>query len=243
MRIKPITRDELERQMNEAELAFVKVARKMFNAAAAKIRTSVTATAGESFVSVDDASIARQIWTEELDKLTPLIDTSFHASASNVVRAARMPFPGVLDQAAVDHLAAATNRMVRFGDEAWGAVRGELLNGFTQGESIEKLTSRVRRLGRTTELRARTVARTEIVSASNAGAFSGAQTLPGEAKKEWLATSDDRTRPSHEAANGQQVTLHAMFNVGDDRMRYPGDPNASADEIVNCRCTVLFDVE
>ena len=38
-------------------------------------------------------------------------------------------------------------------------------------------------------------------------------------------------------AIGIYETFKVSFKKGIDNMQYPGDPTASADNIVNCRCT------
>jgi hypothetical protein len=59
--------------------------------------------------------------------------------------------------------------------------------------------------------------------------------------KEWLAVGDHRTRPSHLDIDGTIVSLLTMtFSVGDYTMNGPGDPNAGPEEVVNCRCVLLF---
>ena len=55
-------------------------------------------------------------------------------------------------------------------------------------------------------------------------------------EKVWIATNDEKTRPSHVEAHGQRVPLDALFAVGLDDLEYPGDPNGSPEEIINCRC-------
>ncbi len=92
--------------------------------------------------------------------------------------------------------------------------------------------------------RSEAIARTETMRASNAGSqalFADADV----ARKEWLATMDDRVRDSHEKADGDVVKLGASFTVGGHDMDYPGDMSNGAplDEIVNCRCTIAPVVE
>ena len=58
--------------------------------------------------------------------------------------------------------------------------------------------------------------------------------------KEWVATEDDRTRENHQIANGQTVPLDGLFTVGPDRMKRPGDPNASPGNVIRCRCALAF---
>lgn len=59
-------------------------------------------------------------------------------------------------------------------------------------------------------------------------------------KKEWISTEDERTRPEHSQANGQIVNKNMPFIIGGEEMTSPGDPNASAKNVVNCRCTMGF---
>jgi SPP1 gp7 family putative phage head morphogenesis protein len=86
--------------------------------------------------------------------------------------------------------------------------------------------------------RAETIARTEVFSAINE---STNQTFKdnGIQKKKWLAAFDERTRPAHAAASGQIVKTEEPFNVGGDRLMYPGDPSGSPENIINCRCTLI----
>jgi len=142
-----------------------------------------------------------------------------------------------LDVRARDHLAAATNRLVNVGDGMWMDVRSELVKGFTAGEGIEDIKQRLLGQSQINQRRARTIARTEVVSASNAGAMAGARAIPELAPetKTWLATTDARTRPTHIEADGQTVPIDDMFNVGGAMMEYPGGPGPAA-EVINCRC-------
>ena len=89
--------------------------------------------------------------------------------------------------------------------------------------------------------RSMTIARTEIVTASNIASVQAAKAtgIPG-LKKEWLSAEDERTRDSHAKADGQQVDLDSTFDVGDSAMEAPGDPSAPPEEIINCRCTVAY---
>lgn len=258
VRIHAVPDDYLDESITAAERVFARAARHSFDAATARIRQSVTAAAGaEQFISPDDAQVAATVWSDELVNLLPLVDDAFKAASYGVVGSvgdAILPaeanaffgIPPILDEAAVTHLGQARNRLRRFGDQAWNQVRGELLTGFQAGEGIDELAARVRQAGIATEARARTVARTEVISASNAGSYSASQSLPPVLRpktKEWLATTDSRTRPSHSAADGQVVAMDAEFSVGGSSLRFPGDPFGPPGEIINCRCTPLYDVD
>jgi uncharacterized protein with gpF-like domain len=92
--------------------------------------------------------------------------------------------------------------------------------------------------GRLPEFRRELIARTETISASNA-VSQAIYRVWGVPRKEWLATMDDRVRVEHANANGQIVGINQMFEVGGERLMYPGDKNASARNVCNCRCTTV----
>lgn len=125
----------------------------------------------------------------------------------------------------------------------YDAIRIQLTEGVAQGESIDKLADRVRTVfAQADELRATTIARTEVISAYNGAASLGAAQLPPDvvAGQEWIATRDSRVRETHASADGQVVAVGQPFTVGIAQGAYPGDPSLPASETVNCRCTVAF---
>lgn len=90
--------------------------------------------------------------------------------------------------------------------------------------------------------RSMTIARTEVGRATNWTQFMLAQDADVPMEKEWLALDDDRTRDTHAEADGQRVDLEDPFQVGDNELMYPGDPDGDPEEVINCRCSVLHHV-
>ena len=90
--------------------------------------------------------------------------------------------------------------------------------------------------------RATVIARTEVISGFNASGMAAASSLPPDvvAGKQWIATRDSRTRPSHGHADGQIVAVNQPFLVGGAGAMYPGDPALPAKESIQCRCAVAF---
>ena len=96
-----------------------------------------------------------------------------------------------------------------------------------------------------TSKRARVIARTETVTASNQGARSAASTTGAKYNKIWISAQDDRTRVQprdkfdHLHMNGVTVGFDEFFNVSGEFMLHPGDrkSGATAGNICNCRCT------
>ena len=102
--------------------------------------------------------------------------------------------------------------------------------------------------------RAETIARTETISALNAGREEGFGQMaekmglpPGAYAKRWQSTPNSkRTRDSHRALNGKKVGPSEPFRtINGHLLNYPGDRSLGApgSEIINCRCTVHFDVD
>lgn len=128
-------------------------------------------------------------------------------------------------------------------DTTYRKIQEALVEGVAAGEGIPELAGRVREVfADAVGNRATVIARTEVISAYNASAMLGAQSLPSDvvAAAEWIATRDGRTRPAHASADGQIVPVGARFQVGGDDLAYPGDPSGRAGNTVQCRCTVAF---
>lgn len=89
--------------------------------------------------------------------------------------------------------------------------------------------------------RSKRIVRTELVSASNYGSTLGAEATGLRLEKFWIATPGPRTRPEHQAADGQGAPLRdGFFVVGGEPCRYPGDPLLSASMRINCRCAIGY---
>lgn len=140
-------------------------------------------------------------------------------------------------------LANARNRLVGIGDELWESARDELVVGLNEGESIDKLAARVSSAAEVAAPRARTIARTEVIGACNAGSILTMRSSDLATAKVWLATPDTRTRLDHRIAQGQAVPLDQPFIVGGVPLDHPGDDAGPADQVINCRCTQIYDIE
>ena len=93
-------------------------------------------------------------------------------------------------------------------------------------------------------------ARTETLGAMNAASLESVLQLietgsvrEQDVTKVWDATGDSRTRETHKEADGQDRRVGDRFQVGDSLMRYPGDPEGSAKERIQCRCWMRFEID
>jgi uncharacterized protein with gpF-like domain len=82
------------------------------------------------------------------------------------------------------------------------------------------------------------IARTETHGAANYGADAAARATGLDVRKEWVAAADERTRLSHAEADGQVVQIDQPFTVDGEMLMFPGDPEGSGGNIINCRCAV-----
>lgn len=86
--------------------------------------------------------------------------------------------------------------------------------------------------------RAHTIARTETHNAAMAGQMAAAEAVPFPLYKRWLPAGDERTRDDHLIlGNHEPIPKDDAFSLpSGGTIRYPGDPEASADQTINCRC-------
>lgn len=194
-------------------------------------------------VPPDAAAVFDQtFWAAETARVVqPIYDTATQLAAARVTAQLGLPASSIGEVG--DILRGRANRMAAaVTDTTFDQIRAALAEGVGMGESIPQLSARVGHVFDVARQRAETIARTEVVGALNEAAHSYAAGLPAGtvAGKEWLAKHDERTRTTHRAADGQTVPLHAPFRVGTSLLLYPGDPAAPADEVINCRCNLLY---
>lgn len=153
-------------------------------------------------------------------------------------------------QYVADYLAASVNRMSQTPEQVYRQISDELAAGVNEGESVDQLAARVQAVFKVTgnpfwENRATVVARTEVQAAINAGSLAGAgqqQIDTGrQMVKVWLAIDQPgRTRPAHLKADGQEQPLTTPFIVDNEPLQFPGDPRGSAENVIQCRCSLTF---
>jgi SPP1 gp7 family putative phage head morphogenesis protein len=121
------------------------------------------------------------------------------------------------------------------------AIRDTLAEGVAAGEGIELLSSRVMDVFDVADkVRARRIARTEVVGSSNLTNLAAFQQSGVVARKEWLSVRDGNTRIEHQELDGQTTGVMESFSVpgSGERAQHPGGFGVAALDI-NCRCSVL----
>lgn len=120
------------------------------------------------------------------------------------------------------------------------SIQEAIAQGFSQSETIAQIADRIEDIySFAVDHRAERIARTEVISASNAGALEGMRES-GVEKKEWLDSRDERVRESHRQISGQVAVVGEPFVTSSGaKLMFPGDPEADPGETVNCRCTLI----
>jgi hypothetical protein len=145
------------------------------------------------------------------------------------------------------------NLLTRVGDEVFVQVQSLVLTALRTGMSERALAGYVADILNpdTTvvdwQARAQRIARTEVHTAEQAGqaalidqlVTSGAIDPPRFA---WVNAGDNRVRPRPALVGPfdhhgiEPVTWPNAFNVSGEALLFPGDPNGSPGNVINCRC-------
>lgn len=144
--------------------------------------------------------------------------------------------------------------MMDFGGERIRNISGwtqslinlQLTRGAQEGLGNAQIAKSIREVARDmSKRRAAVIARTETHNASSyAHHQMHKEFMPVNTVKQWVSTSDARTRSGHAAMNGKEVGIDEDFQVPTNGvlvpMNYAGDPRGGAANVVNCRCTVIY---
>ena len=132
-------------------------------------------------------------------------------------------------------------------DVAWNIekMNAEVLQGILQGEPIDKIADRLAQVIGMNLRSAISAARTMVTSAENKGRQDGFERAAAAGiilEREWIATSDGRTRDWHRELDGVTVGVDEPFENAIGKIMYPGDPSANGANVWNCRCTIAAKV-
>lgn len=120
----------------------------------------------------------------------------------------------------------------------------------TSGDTVDELANYLQAefegLSKTNAIR---IARTEVGAASTNGSLNAAKALQvPDMYKQWVSAQDSRVRDDagvadhrHVDANNGEIPIDQQFKVDPDiLMDGPGDPSAPAEQVINCRCVLVY---
>lgn len=127
---------------------------------------------------------------------------------------------------------------------------GQALSRRDQAREAGVRTARKLRGRETTRATTETQHAAEVSKATEAEVLSDrtpsiVRATPSQATvlKEWVTVGDEKVRIDHVRADSQTVDMSKPYTVGGELLRYPGDTSlgASAGNVVNCRCSSVYD--
>ncbi len=182
--------------------------------------------------------IAKAFSDEELYKaLEPFLKDAMIRGIQTIIRTSF-----TMDNAqALAILAAKRIKVVEMNDTAKEQVvetlRDILKDGLAEGVGqaemarriVEGLTGQMKHIKK----RSATIARTEVNNSFSEARWEAIQEDPPKYIR-WISSRDSKVRDSHERLDGKVVKYGERFDNG---CKFPHDPDGSAEEVVNCRCT------
>ena len=122
----------------------------------------------------------------------------------------------------------------------------ELKAAIESGESIDQIAARIEEVFTKRASSAQTIARTETVSSTNFGSQEAA-IQSGVSSRSWISSRDLKVRDPHSdidfKTTENPIPISTPYTLSEgSQLNHPGDSSlgASADQVVNCRCTQLF---
>lgn len=131
-------------------------------------------------------------------------------------------------------------------------IRNIITNGVAEGMSNRDIAKNILKTGRINNAkRAITIAKTETHTVAVKSVQTGIKASRIKMEEEWVASIDDRTRGREKGefkhiqrfpngANGERIKQDDVFVGTGERLKFPGDSDGSAGNIINCRCVEIF---
>lgn len=181
-------------------------------------------------MDIEDAALA--------EATTPLIKQSVHDAGRAAVNEVNVRLSFNIDNPEVQVMINRfENRMGNVNKTTYAEIKKILKGGYDEGVGIDEMERRIRdKYKQFDKVRSTRIAKTEMNGLVNGGAVEGHKQA-GVTHKEWMSAFLDTSRQWHMDADGDVVRIDEEFQIGSSRMQYPGDPNGSVEDVVNCHCT------
>lgn len=185
------------------------------------------------------------LWERQIEGLIERLGLIARAGWINAANQLGVDLPfDPQDPILVDQLQRTRNLLVRTPDEVYQQIINVLGEAVAAGGTVEDQVRGVRHVLDVTgtenwPARARTVAVTEVHRTWNFGALAASMRIQRREAtvtvfKTWDAKDDSRTRPAHDRADGQTVSIYQPFIVNMEPLMMPGDPSGSPSNVINC---------
>jgi hypothetical protein len=130
-------------------------------------------------------------------------------------------------------------------------IQESLSEGIEKGYGIDKITTLIRRNLETTyakseRWRAKRIAQTETLTASNYASFKSAEDTGLNFRKVWMTApwgvSKTERHNLYPELQEQRPMMHETFKFGKNyEMMHPGDPMGGPENTINCKCAIGYE--
>lgn len=227
------------------ERALEQDVRLVFDRIADRAAGSVTASQTDAAVNAETPLLLRRLMTRNMETARTFIRMTLMdvKGEAGLLETKRINLLEIVENTVWSWLETyALSRVRQIANYTKEILRNALQESYDNGDGEQATARRLREAvsGDIGRRRAATIARTETLIATNKASDEAARATGLRMVKEWGATEDARTRPDHAAADGQTREMDEDFDVGGEKMSYPGDTKGSAKQVINCRCVVLY---
>lgn len=246
-----IAREQAVKLQRKLEERILKILDRAFKRVAAKFTRTIAASAPLDLAAagrpVDQVELQRlaAYWDVEVPQILEVLERVYLTSTDVAFRRF-VPGTSLRSSVAARFVEEAAERLSYIGEELATSASRALSAGILEGEGYDALRDRLieefsREGTELSEVRAERIARTQVHEAWERGTKDAAVAMEdGPRFRSWLATIDERTRPAHWEADGQVVGIDDPFIVDGEELMYPGDPNGSPGNVIQCRCTTVL---
>ena len=136
-----------------------------------------------------------------------------------------------------------TGKKIKYiNDTTRDEIKNIISNNLKNGSGILKIENDIKNKYKDfAKGRSKLIAVTEVAGISNYASLQGALQLDDNIYKKWKSILDKKTRDTHKNMNYHEaIKLNESFNVGSTKLLFPGDPSGNSNEIIGCRCSLIF---
>lgn len=125
------------------------------------------------------------------------------------------------------------------GDTTAKMLTAQFEDALKNGESVLKVIKRVKTvMTDATDYRAQMIAQTEMIGASNKGAYDGKVQSGVVWGNQWIGALDERIREDHEWLTVEGIAIPLGETFPRVNIQYPGEYGGDPSTVINCRCTL-----
>lgn len=227
---------------------------------AKKIKKTLDSTWKNAIISIENEKTRKNIYKKDKIEVKNNLKTEFFkiaiVSSSEVKRFGNKKKSNIYtyNQKETTNISAYIKRRIEALSEKKATIINEntqkliediIISGLEEGLTTMEIAKKLKDIADiSNNRRSQTIARTEVHGARNEFQYDSIKEQNIDVKyKTWISALDERTRTGtfdHVNANGEKVEINEQFKNTNENLRFPGDSNGSAGNIINCRCVVIY---